>query len=151
MIYRGSSESLVDDFKSSMMKTFEMSDLGLLQYFLGLEVKQDLDGIFVCQKKYVADLLKRFNMLYCEVAVTPMNVNEKLQCEDGTEAANPRFFKTLVGGLNYLTHTRPDIAFPVSLVLRFLHNPTKQHLGVAKRILRYVAGTIDLAFGTLKL
>lgn len=79
----------------------------------------------------------------CETAVTPMNVNEKLQREDGTEAANARLFRILVGGLNYLTHTRPDIAFPISLVSRFLHNPTRQHLGAAKRILRYVAGTMD--------
>ncbi|KAL8112747.1 hypothetical protein AgCh_020162 [Apium graveolens] len=78
-------------------------------------LKQDLDGIFVCQKKYAADLLKKFNMLNCEVAVTPMNINEKIQHEDGTGAANPRF----------------------------LNNPTRQHLGAAKRILRYVAGISD--------
>lgn len=79
MIYMGSSQSLVDDFKSSMMKIFEMTDLGLLRYFLGLEVKQGEDGIFVCQEKYATDLLKRFNMTNCEVAATPMNINEKLQ------------------------------------------------------------------------
>ncbi|XP_049397202.1 secreted RxLR effector protein 161-like [Solanum stenotomum] len=72
-----------------------------------------------------------------------MNVNEKLQRADGTKKANPRLFRSLVGGLNYLTYTRPDIIFSVSVVSRFLQSLTKQHLGAAKRILRYVAGTTD--------
>lgn len=142
MIYMGSSE-LVNDFKSSMMKNFEMTDLGLLQYFLGIEVIQGEEGIFASQKKYAADLVKKFNMSNCEKALTPMNINEKLQREDGTEQADARLYRSLVGGLNYLTHTRPDIAFSVSVVSRYMHNPTKQHFGAAKRILRYVAGTID--------
>lgn len=143
MIYIGSSKSLVNDFKSSMMRNFEMSNLGLLKYFLGLEVIQDKDGIFISQKKYAEDLLKKFQMMNCEVATTPMNINEKLQRADGTEKANPKLFRSLVGGLNYLTHTRPDIAFSVSVVSRFLQSPTKQHFGAAKRVLRYVAGTTD--------
>ncbi|XP_074289333.1 secreted RxLR effector protein 161-like [Silene latifolia] len=81
-------------------------------------------------------------MTNCEIAATPMNVNEKLQRDDGTGHANGKLHMSLVGGLNYLTHTRPDIAFPVSVVSRYMHNPTKQHLGAAKRILRYVAGTM---------
>ena len=141
MIYMGSSRALIDEFKSCMMNKFEMSDLGLLQYFLGLEVLQKEDGIFVCQKKYAADLLKRFHTSNCEVEATPMNPNEKLQLKDGTRKADGRFFRSLVGGLNYLTHTRPDIAFPVSYVSRYMHSPTKQHLGAAKRILHYIAGT----------
>ncbi|XP_059281235.1 uncharacterized mitochondrial protein AtMg00810-like [Lycium ferocissimum] len=72
-----------------------------------------------------------------------MNINEKLQRADGTEKANSRLFRSLVGGLNYLTHTRPDIAFSVSVVSRFLQSPPKQNFGVAKRILRDVAGIID--------
>ena len=121
----GSSFSLIEDFKSCMMRNFEMTDLGLLQYFLGLEVIQGEDGIFVCQKKYAADLLKRFNMANCEVAHTPMNINEKLQRKDGKEKTNSRPFRSLVGGLNYLTHTRPDIAFSIGVVPRFMHSPTK--------------------------
>ncbi|XP_074301007.1 secreted RxLR effector protein 161-like [Silene latifolia] len=77
----------------------------------------------------------------CEVAITPMNINEKLQKQDVTGPADESLFRSIVGGLNYLTHTRPDIAFSVSKVSRFLHCPTKQHLGASKRILRYVAGT----------
>lgn len=141
IIYMGTSKSLIDDFKSCMMSTFEMTDLGLLKYFLGLEVLQRKDGIFVCQKKYATDLLKKFNVTGGKVSTTPMNINEKLQHEDGSDKTNSSVFRSLVGGLNYLTHSRPDISFPVSVVSRFLHSPTKLHLGAAKRILHYVAGT----------
>ncbi|KMS95771.1 hypothetical protein BVRB_005150 [Beta vulgaris subsp. vulgaris] len=112
--------------------------------FLGIEVKQSADGILVCQEKYATDLLKRFHMTNCEVATTPMNVNEKLQREDGTAHVDGRFYRSLVGGLKYLTHTRLDIAFPVSMVSRYMHNLTKQHLGAAKRILHHVAETLKL-------
>ncbi|KAL9235697.1 hypothetical protein vseg_010436 [Gypsophila vaccaria] len=144
MISMGSSQSLVEEFKASMMSKFEMNDLGLLKYFLGLEIKQSADGIFLCQEKYATDMLKKFNMSYCEAAITPMNVNEKLQREDGTGPADGKLYRSIVGGLNYLTHTRPDIAFPVSVVSRYMHNPTKQHVGAAKRVLRYVAGSLNV-------
>ncbi|KAK9665921.1 hypothetical protein RND81_14G146000 [Saponaria officinalis] len=139
----GSSESLVEAFKSSMKSQFEMTDLGALKYFLGLEINQSADGIFLCQEKYPTDMLKKFNMSNCEAATTPMNVNEKLQREDGTGPADGKLYRSIVGGLNYLTHTRPDISFPVSVVSRYMHKPTKQHLGAAKRILRYVAGSLN--------
>ncbi|XP_052172284.1 uncharacterized protein LOC127788212 [Diospyros lotus] len=82
----GACESLIADFKYSMMDKFEMSDLGLLHYFLGLEVNQSAYGIFISQRKYATDLLKRFNMLNCKLAFTPINVNEKLAIDDGTGA-----------------------------------------------------------------
>jgi len=82
-------------------------------------------------------------MLNCNPSPTPMNTNEKLVLDDGTGSVNASYFRSLVGGLNYLSHTRPDIAFSVSLISRFMHSPSKQHLGAAKRILRYVAGTIS--------
>ena len=78
MIYLGSSESIVAEFKASMMKSFEMSYLGLLHYFLGIEVLKSSDGIFISQGKYANDLLKRLNMLKCKSAPMPMNVNESL-------------------------------------------------------------------------
>ena len=143
MIYMGSSESIVAELKASMMKSFEMSDLGLLHYFLGIEVNQSSDGIFISQRKYANDLLKRLNMLKSKYAPTPMNVNESLTENDGSGMANASYFRSLVGGLNYLSHTRPDIVFPVSKVLRFMHNPSMNHLGAAKRILHYITGTTD--------
>ena len=130
------------------MKEFDMSDLGLLHYFLGLQIMQTDDGIFISQEKYVVDLLKRYNMHHCKSFSTPMNTNEKLSLSDGTTKANEKLFRSLVGGLMYLTHTRLDIMFPVSLVSRFMHSPTVHHLGTAKRILRTSKQQTTSKFGT---
>jgi len=82
-------------------------------------------------------------MVNCNVVTTPMNINEKLCRDDGSEMANATYFRSLVGGLNYLSHTRPDIAFSVGVISRFMHNPSKLHLGAAKRVLRYIDGTTE--------
>jgi len=150
MIYMGSCESLIEEFKSCMMGKFDMSDLGLPHDFLGLEVDQCADEIFVSQKKYATDLLKRFNMLHCKLMPMPMKLNEKLVVNDGTRMANGKQFRSIVGGLNCLCHTRPDIIFSVSVLSRFMHNPSLHHLGAAKRILHYGAGTMDFGIWSFK-
>jgi Reverse transcriptase (RNA-dependent DNA polymerase)/gag-polypeptide of LTR copia-type/Integrase core domain/GAG-pre-integrase domain/Domain of unknown function (DUF4219)/Zinc knuckle len=143
MIYMGSNQDLIEKFKESMKRKFEMTDLGVLKYFLGLEVTQDDEGIFVSQRKYAKDLLSKFNLGNCNAVSTPMNAKEKLIKEDGSPLADAAKYRSLVGGLIYLTHTRPDISFPVGVVSRFMHNPTRHHMGAAKRILRYIAGTVE--------
>lgn len=85
------------------------------------------------------DLLKKFNMLNSKPADTQMNFNEKLQKDDGAEMVGPKKFRSLVGGLNYRTHTRPNIAYSVSLISRFIQQPSKIHFGAAKRVMRYIA------------
>ena len=109
-----------------------MTDLGLLYYFLGLEVKQGEGDVFVSQKKYASNIFKRFVLVNCKSAATPMNMNEKLQQKDGTRQAKARSFRSLVGGLIYLAHTRLDISYFVGVVLRFMSNPSKHHFGDAK-------------------
>ena len=79
----------------------------------------------------------------CKQVATPMNANKKLQQNDGTMNADARRYRSMVGGLIYLIHTRPDLAFAVGVVSRFVSEPTVQHLGAVKRILRYVSGTMD--------
>ncbi|KAA0059765.1 integrase [Cucumis melo var. makuwa] len=138
-----SSKSLVAEFKSHMKNKFEMTDLGLLHFFLGLEVCQTDGGIFISQKKYVKDLLKKFGMINCKPAITPMNVNEKLQQNDGAEMANAQLFRSLVGGFIYLTHTRPNISYSIGVIFMFMQRPSKDHFGAAKRVMRYIAGTIQ--------
>ena len=125
MIYMGSFELIIAEFKFSMMRKFEMSNLGLLHYFLGSEVNQNSDGIFISQRKYATDLLNRFNMLNCKPTPTPMNANEKLVVNYETGISSARYYRSIVGGLNYLSHMRPDIAYVVSVVSRFMHGPTK--------------------------
>ncbi|KAI5328948.1 hypothetical protein L3X38_028345 [Prunus dulcis] len=146
IIYTGSSKEMMAAFKDDMMRQYEMTDLGLLHHFLGLGVLQTDSCIFLHQKKYAKTLLDKFGLKDCKSVATPLAVNEKLSKVDGSELANETLYRQMVGSLLYLTATRPDIMFAASLSARFMHNPTKKHMGTAKRVLRYVQGTIN--YGT---
>ncbi|KAL0377326.1 UNVERIFIED_CONTAM: Retrovirus-related Pol polyprotein from transposon RE1 [Sesamum radiatum] len=143
LIYTGNNEKMIHDFKEDMMKTFEMSDLGLMHFFLGIEINQEKEGIFICQKKYTETLLKKFKMESCKIVTTPLVTGEKYKKEDGSEKVNGSIYKSLIGSLLYLTATRPDIMFATSLLSRFMQSPSQVHYGAAKRILRYLQGTKD--------
>nr|GEU40886.1 retrovirus-related Pol polyprotein from transposon TNT 1-94 [Tanacetum cinerariifolium] len=95
MIYTSSSPQLIHDFQVSMKKMFDMTDLGELQYFLGLEIIQGQEGIFISQRKYVDDTLKKFNMQGCKTVATPMNISERLMTEDGTELTDAKVYRSL--------------------------------------------------------
>ncbi|KMT04001.1 hypothetical protein BVRB_8g187060 [Beta vulgaris subsp. vulgaris] len=103
-----------------MMSEYEMTDLGAMKYFLGMQVKQSPGKIFLSQEKYADDLLKKFNMSECKPLATPMALNEKLSKNDGKEKVDASIYRSLVGSLIYLIHTRPDIAHTVSVVSRFM-------------------------------
>ncbi|CAL8991520.1 unnamed protein product [Prunus brigantina] len=100
-------------FKTEMMKKYEMTDLGLLHHILGLAI------------------------------ATPLAMNEKLLKKDGSEQADERVYKQIVGSLLYLTATRPDIMFAASHLARYMHGTIRKHMGTAKRVLRYIQGTLD--------
>ncbi|KAJ0833844.1 putative RNA-directed DNA polymerase [Helianthus annuus] len=139
-----SSQALITEFKAGMMAEFEMTDLGLLQYFLGLEVKQSEDGVFVSQEKYAHSLLNKFGMSDCKIEDVPMSPYEKFRVDDGEDKVDETKYRSLVGSLIYLTHTRPELAYSVGVLSRFMQAPSKNHLGAAKKVLRYVAGTTQL-------
>ena len=120
-----------------------MTDLGLMKYFLGIEVSQLESSMFISQSKYALDLLKRFKMLECKAAATPIALGTKLSKTDQGKSIDQTLYKRLVGSLMYLTATRPDIMFAVSLISRFMESPKDSHWQTGKRILRYVAGTVD--------
>ena len=141
LIYVGTNADMVEDFKNSMKEEFEMTDLGLMKYFLGIQVKQSKGEIFLSQERYVDGLLKKFRMEGCNPMKTPMATNQKLQLDDGSDKVDERLYRSLVGSLIYLTNTRPDIVQSVSLLSRFMHNPSRIHYAVAKRVLRYLKGT----------
>ncbi|CAL9010567.1 unnamed protein product [Prunus brigantina] len=143
IVYTGSSDEMVKEFKAEMMCKYEMSDLGLLHHFLGMGVTQTEGSIFIHQKKYALTLLDKFGLKDCKSVSTPLVATDKLQREDGSEAADESLYRKIVGSLLYLTATRPDIMFSASLLARFMHNPSKMHYGAAKRVLRYIQGTID--------
>jgi hypothetical protein len=126
-----------------MLQAFEMTDLGEMKYFLGMELHQHNDGIFISQSKYANDVLKKFKLESCKPVSTPLAVNEKLSKADGDDKADVTQYRSLIGCLLYLTATRPDLMFSASLLSRFMHSPSVTHFGVGKRVLRYIKGTSD--------
>jgi hypothetical protein len=126
-----------------------MKDLGLMHYFLGLEVWQKPDGIFLSQGKYIVDVLKRFGMLDCKSMNTPMvsNLKKLHETDSGSDLVDPTMYRQLIGSLMYLIHTRPDICFAVSALSQFMSDLRQRHWVAAKHVLRYLRGSI--AFGTL--
>eukprot|EP00253_Pinus_taeda_P025350 PITA_25350 len=141
VIFTGNDDYLIENFILVMKEEFEMTDLGLLRYFLGIEVDQNKNGIFHSQEKYVNEVLGRFNMQECKAAITPMVMGLKLSKEDSSKDFDPSLYKSIVCSLMYLTATRSDIMFAVSLISRFMERPKEAHWKAAKRILRYVKGT----------
>ncbi|KAK2988354.1 hypothetical protein RJ640_001539 [Escallonia rubra] len=147
---------MFDDFKKEMAKELEMTDIGLMSNYLGIEVKQRDDGIFISQEAYAKEVLKRFNMKNCNPISIPIEVENKLSRHVKEGPIDRTLFKSLVGSLTYLTCTRPDILYAVGYISRYMENPTTNHFKVAKRILRYFKGTTDLgifypASGDMKL
>jgi reverse transcriptase-like protein len=141
MIITGSDKEEIQNLKEKLFGEFEMKDLGQLKYFLGIEVLRSRKGIFICQKRYILDLLAETGMLGCKPANTPIVVNHGLQTVEGGEAADREQYQKLVGKLIYLSHTRPDIAYAVGVMSRFMHQPQIQHMEAALRILRYLKRT----------
>jgi hypothetical protein len=142
LIYTGNSEEMMMEFKTSMMQTFDMIDLGLMKYFLGVEVTQTNDGIHISQHKYAMELLRKFEMEECNGVVNPIVPGTKLIANEGNRVDVTKF-KQLVGCLMYITTTRPDIQFVVNMISRFMSSPTDIHYAAAKRVLRYLKGTSD--------
>uniref|UniRef100_A0A803LHG8 Reverse transcriptase Ty1/copia-type domain-containing protein n=1 Tax=Chenopodium quinoa TaxID=63459 RepID=A0A803LHG8_CHEQI len=141
LIYMGTNSKMIEDFKKAMMSEYEMTDLGAMKYFLGMQVKQSTGRIFLSQEKYVKDMLKNFNMRDCKPMATPRATNEKLSKYYGKENVDALLYRSMVISLIYLTNTRPDIVHAVSIVSRFMSEPSKTNLATVKRILRYFEGT----------
>ncbi|KAK9111637.1 hypothetical protein Scep_019156 [Stephania cephalantha] len=114
LIYTSNYVVLLEDFKKLMIQEFEMTDLGLMSYFLGLEVKQNDAGILLSQEKYLNDLLKKFQMQECNPVKIPLSTNQKFCADDGEDKADAHVFRSLVGSLLCLTHSRPDIMYATS-------------------------------------
>ncbi|XP_058724364.1 phospholipid-transporting ATPase 2-like isoform X1 [Vicia villosa] len=135
-----------DDWKEQhilshcLAKEFEIKALGKLKYFLGIEVAHSRKGIFISQQKYIADLLKETGKTACKPASVPMDPNLKLGNTEDV-AVDKEMYQRLVGRLIYLSHTRPDIAYAVSMVSQFMHCPKEIHLQAVHRIMQYLKGT----------
>ncbi|XP_061364779.1 uncharacterized mitochondrial protein AtMg00810-like [Gastrolobium bilobum] len=144
LIFMGNNDGMIQEIKRTMTMEFEMTDPGLMRYFLGLEVRQDNLGIFVSQEAYAKEILKRFKMTDCNPVSTPMEPGSKLSKYDGRDRVDASNYRSLVGCLRYLTCTRPDLSLSVGIVSRFMEEPSYSHWKAAKRILRYIQGTTSL-------
>jgi len=143
LVITGSDATEIGNFKLEMQAQFKMSDLGLLSFYLGIEVTQRRDGISLSQAAYARKVLDKAGMGDCNPCHTPMEPRLKLSKISDAPPVDATEYRGIVGSLRYLVHTRPDIAFAVGYVSRFMEAPTTEHLAAVKRILRYVAGTID--------
>ena len=126
IILIGNHEEKIDLLKKLLTKEFEIKDLGNLKYFLGMEIARSKKGIAVSQRKYVLDLLNETEMLGCKPEETPMDSTVKLEESDGSPPVDKGRYQRLVGKLIYLSHTRPDFGFSVSMVSQFMNNPTEK-------------------------
>lgn len=138
---------MCDEFKELMMLEFEMSDFGKMRHFLGVEVKQSAAGIFVCQKRYAREVLERFEMEESNAVKNPIIPRTKLTKDENGEKVDETMFKQLARSLMYLTVTSPDLIFGVCLLSRYMASSRVSHWAAAKRILRYLKGTME--FGIL--
>jgi hypothetical protein len=141
IIFGSTNKGCCDEFSQTMVKRFEMSMMGELNFFLGFQVKQLKQGTFLCQTKYTHDILKKFNMEHAKPIKTPMGTNGHLDLDIGGKSVNQKVYRSMIGSLLYLCASRPDIMLSVCLCARFQSNPKECHLRVVKRILRYLVHT----------
>jgi hypothetical protein len=136
-------EKLIIDCKRKLAAEFEMKDLGQMHYFLGLEVWQSSEKIFLNKVKYAVEKLKRFDMLECKAMNTPMDTNLKLLVDTSSELFDATLYRHIIGSLIYLANIRLDICFVVNTLSQYLVEPRRVHLVAAKHVIRYLKGTLD--------
>jgi len=143
MILAATNETVLTELKKYLHTKFHMKDLGVLSYFLGLEITPSPKGFFLCQKKYIQDMLFEMHMEHSKPHQLPMGSHIKLTNFVRKKLTSPDVFRRLVGKLIYLTITRLDISFAVQVLSQFMHEPTEDHLAAAKHVLRYFRSTPD--------
>ncbi|GJU39594.1 ribonuclease H-like domain-containing protein [Tanacetum coccineum] len=136
-IYRQGSQII-----GSLNNEFDMTDLGALNYFLGISADRTPICLFLSQKKYALQLFERAHMVTCNPSRTPVDTKSKLGPE-GAPVQDPTLYRNLAGGLQYLTFTRPDLSYAVQQICLYMHDPREPHLAALKRILRYVQGFVE--------
>ena len=132
LIISGPSPTEIGEFKEQMKNLFSMSDLGLLSYYLGIKVKQQSNGTFLSQSSYAAKILEKCGMSNCYAVQTPMEARLHLSKFSTCKAVDPTLYRSIVGSLRYLTHTRPDITYAVGIVSTYIEKPASNHLAAVK-------------------
>jgi Reverse transcriptase (RNA-dependent DNA polymerase) len=142
LIFIDNNQRIINKFKQIMKFEFEMTNLWMMRYFLGLEIKQKKSRTFISQGTYARKILQKFRMKDYNPVATPMKLDAKLS--KLKEVVDSNNYWSIIGSLRHLTCTRPDIAFVVEVTSRFMEDPRYSHLKVVKRILRYVKEIEDL-------
>ncbi|KAM2231636.1 hypothetical protein ACFX1S_015876 [Malus domestica] len=142
IIITGNAAASMQQVISALTKEFDIKDLGDLHFFLGIQISRTAHGLCLSQSKYILDLLTKTEMLESKSCETPCLPYNRLLKDDGAPYNNPTLYRSVVGALQYLTFTRPDIAFSVHQVCQFMQQPMLAHFTAVKRILRYLKGTI---------
>jgi hypothetical protein len=143
LVITGAKEQEVLGFKEEMKQIFSMSDLGLLRYYLGLEVKQERGRTTITQAAYACKLLDKAGLTGCNPTRTPMETRCQLSKESKEAAVEATLYRSVIGSLRYLVHTHPDISFAVGFLSRFMEAPVADHYAAVKHLLRYIAGTLS--------
>ncbi|XP_062113115.1 uncharacterized mitochondrial protein AtMg00810-like [Humulus lupulus] len=142
IIVTGNDSKELEMFITKLNKVFDPKDLGPLHYFLGIGAYKDDIGIYLSHEKYISELLQKFDMKHLKLCPTPMTAGKPIPVNDGEPLLNPTIYRSVIGALQYLIHTRPDISFTVNKLSQLLESPTIAHWSVVKRIMRYLKGTI---------
>ncbi|GJZ06942.1 putative ribonuclease H-like domain-containing protein [Tanacetum coccineum] len=140
IIFGSTKKELCTEFEKLMHDKFQMSSMGELTFFLGLQVKQKEDGIFISQDKYVADILRKFSFTDVRTTSTPMDTEKPLLKDSDGDDVDVHLYRSMIGSLMYLTSSRLDIMFAVCACARFQVTPKVSHLHAVKRIFRYLKG-----------
>ena len=143
IIFRSTKDELVHSFLKLMQTEFEMSMIGELTHFLGLQIRQQDSGIFLSQSKYAKNLVKKFGLESTSSIRTPMSPNVKLTVDLLGKSVNSSLYRSMIGSLLYLTTSRPDISYSVGMCARYQANPKESHMIALKRIIKYVKTTAD--------
>ncbi|GJR43204.1 putative ribonuclease H-like domain-containing protein [Tanacetum coccineum] len=144
IIFGSTNKSWCDEFEALMQSRFQMSSMGELTFFLGLQVKQNKGGIFISQDKYVAEILKKFDLVNVKAAITPMETKLPLTKDEEAFDVDVHLYRSMIGSLMYLTASRPDIMYAVCVCSRFQVTPKTSHLNAVKRIFKYLKGKPNL-------
>lgn len=141
ILVTGNDVALLQQTLAALATRFSVKEHEDLHYFLGIEAKRVTTGLHLSQRKYILDLLTRTNMLSTKPVTTPMAASPKLTLHSGTRLPDPKEYRSVVGSLQYLAFTRPDISYAVNRLSQYMHMPTTDHWQAVKRVLRYLAGT----------
>ncbi|KAJ0886875.1 putative RNA-directed DNA polymerase [Helianthus annuus] len=142
IILTGNDSHFFDGFIKALREKFSVKDLGMLHHFLGVEVIPTPTGLFLSQHRYIHDILQQFQMDGAKDVITPLSATDSLSPNDSSPSVDVTPYRKLVGSLQYLAFTRPDISYAINKLSQLMHNPHQTHWQALKRVLRYLKGTI---------